>query len=362
MRTSDAGHAGREIIAYLKAADSMAADQRMHLYGGGAVAELEEKLRRHYHKKYALCVSNATMGLLAVGLAAGLKGDDFITTPYTYGATVAGWLHLGNSPVFADIEADTLALDCESVKKAISKNTRAVLAVDIHGTPHDMKGLRKIADEYGLLYVSDSAQSFGGSRDGLPAGSVADVFVVSFTAGKPLFAGEGAAILTDDPALYEKLIWFTQHPLRQRRDIGLRLDNEFALNARLHPLAAVWANAVFEGSLERLKARQKRCFDIIKALNEIGLTENVDFASRGIVPTFFSLTAAWKSGKAQGDLLTRRLREYGFRMNVDHSPVRLLYRQPAFMGQYGSALGENTRRCRQAERQSRCRFCLIEEE
>src|SRR2546427_10420526 len=82
-----------------------------HFYGTGAIAELETRLRNFYGVRHALCVSNATVGLLAIGKALGLSRDEFVTTPYTYGASVAGLLWLDNRPVFADVESDTLALD-----------------------------------------------------------------------------------------------------------------------------------------------------------------------------------------------------------------------------------------------------------
>jgi perosamine synthetase len=345
------------VLDYLRALSDER--QKMHLYGGGAVAELESKLKLYHKKKHALCVSNATMGLLAIAMAAGLKGLDFITTPFTYGATIAGWLHMGNHPIFADIDSETLTLDCDAVRKAITSHTKAILASDIYGIPHDMIGMRKIADDYGLLYISDSAQSLGGSRDGLPAGVLADAMVVSFTAGKTIFAGEGGAILTDDDKLFHKLVWYTQHPMRQKRDIGLQLDNEFALNARIHPLAAVWANAEFETAMKNGKRRQKSCFRVIEAMNKIGLTEKIDFMSRRIAPTFFRLTAAWNENKRCESDLLQALHSHGFQMTIELSPIRLLYRQPAFIAQYSGAL-RHACQCLQAENQSKKRFCLNE--
>jgi perosamine synthetase len=144
------------------------------LVGSGAVAELEAKLRQHHGMRYALCVSSATSGLLAVALALNLRCAEFITTPYTYGASLAGWLILGNRPVFADIDAQTLTLAPEAVPRCTTPRTKAILAVDIFGNPADMHALRRVADEHGLWYVADAAQSLGARRDGLPASSLAE--------------------------------------------------------------------------------------------------------------------------------------------------------------------------------------------
>ena len=210
-----------------------------HLRGGGAVGELEKRLETYYGMQHALCVSNATLGLLAVQLALGLKGVEILTTPYSWGGTVAGALLLGNRLAFGDIDAVTLTLDPDTVRNAISPHTKAILAVDVDGTPSDSSGLRQVADEYGLWYITDAAESFGATREGHPASYDADALVLSFGPGKPLDVGEGGAILTSSQELYEKLLWHTQHPERQRLELGLHLDNESCLTGRIHPAAVL---------------------------------------------------------------------------------------------------------------------------
>jgi len=331
---------------------------QMHLSGSGAVAEVEDKLKQHYRMRYALCVSNGTAGLLAIALALDLKNSEFVTTPYTYGGSLASWLLLGNRPVFADIDPVTLTLNCESVRKAISPKSKAVLAVDIFGNPSDTVALRRLADEFGLWYVADAAQSLGAYRDDRPASALADALVLSFTAGKTVFAGEGGAVLTNNEELYQKMIWHTQHPTRQCRELGLHLSNEFAVNARIHPLAAVWVDAVFEQSLCDLAAYQKQCFRLIRALNLIGLTEPIHFERHGIVPSFFRFTASWND-QPQEETLLRELRERGFSVTTGQPLITLLYQQAAYTAQYAARLKKRYR-CPEAERQARHRFCIME--
>ena len=330
--------------------------EHLHLAGTGNVAELERKLREYYGMSHALCVSSATTGLLAIALALQVRNHDFLTTPYTYGASLAGWLLLGNRPVFADINSDELGLDPIQARRRITARTRAILAVDIFGTPCDMVGLRRLADEHGLWYIADAAQSFGACRDDLPASSLADALVVSFTTGKTLAAGEGGAVLTNRSDIYEKLVWWTQHPQRQRRDLGLDLDNEFALNGRIHPTAAMCANRMFAASLEQLQIRQRDCFAILDALNETGLTQPACFDRRQIQPSFFRLTAAWKSA-SRGDELCRHLRRQGWHADLTPAPVRLIYQQTAFLAQYGHRM-LTVPRCPHAERQAGRRFVV----
>jgi len=330
--------------------------QQAHLIGSGDVAQLEEKLIQHYSMRYALCVSNATTGLLTIALALDLKGRDFVTSPLTYGASVAGWLLLGNRPIFADTERATLTLDSRSARRAITAETRAILSVDIFGNPADQVGLRKIADEFGLWYIADAAQSLGAYRTERPASSLADALVVSFTSGKTVFAGEGGAILTNNADLYQKLVWHCQHPFRQRRDIGLMLSNEFALNGRIHPLAAVWANATFEESLERLKRRQARCFEIIDALNSIRLTEGISYKADSILPSFFRLSATWKK-EPKPSVLKIRLNRCKLAVMIEPLPAQLIYQQPAFLTQFRRRLRKQPH-CPIAERYARGTFCI----
>jgi len=327
-----------------------------HLAGAGPVADLEARLCQYYGMRYALCVSNATTGLLAVALALNLRRAEFITTPYTYGASLAGWLVLGNCPVFGDIDPQTLTLAPEAIPRCITPRTKAILAVDIFGNPADMRGLRRVADEHELWYIADAAQSLGSRRNGAPASSLADALVVSFTIGKTLCVGEGGAILTNHAALYEKLVWYTQHPARQRRDLGLGLDNEFALNGRIHPLAAAWAAARFEESLVRLREHQRRCFELINLLNATATIEPIEFRQQDIEPSFFRLTAAWR-GRPDQERLHKELATAGVSVDVLPPPIRLIYRQPAFLAQYGRRLRKQPH-CPEAEHQARTRFCL----
>jgi dTDP-4-amino-4,6-dideoxygalactose transaminase len=359
MEISEAD-AVKAVIEYIARAQNSRHTQMMHLSGTGAVNELEEKLKRHYSMKYAVCVTNATTGLMAIALALNLRDVEFVTTPYTYGATMGGWLLWRNKPIFADVESSTLTLDCESVKNRITPKTRAILVADIFGNPHDAIGLRKIADEYDLWYISDSAQSLGAYRDNLPSGSLADAAVVSFTVGKTVFAGEGAAILTNNSDLYQKLLWFTQHPIRQRKELGLNLYNEFGLNARIHPIAAIWANATFEDSLAKLKSYQKRYFRLITILNETGFTAPIHFARDNIVPSFYKLSAQWKNKKnidLAEALLLQELKSRDCFAEIEAIPVNLIYKQPAFMAQYGKYLNMNEH-CLKAEKHFEKGFCL----
>jgi perosamine synthetase len=346
-----------QLLRALKSAPLMDKLATIHLVGSGEVTQLEIKLADHYGMKHALCVSNATTGLMALGLALELRDKEFVTTPFTYGASVAGFLLLGSKPVFADIEKQTLTLSPQSVEERITPKTKMILAVDVFGNPSDCEALRRIADEHGLWLIADCSQSLGARRDGHPSNYLADALVVSFTVGKPLFGGEGGAVVTDNTELFEKLVWMTQHPYRQQKELGLANFNEFALNARIHPVAAIWANSTFESSMELLEGRRASFFKLIETLKSIELTTKIDFARKGIEPTFFRFSAEWQKNPSP-DLLEHELSERGLCFSVGENPVELLYRQNAFVAQYPS-LARATNPCPEAERQAKRRFCLL---
>jgi perosamine synthetase len=299
-----------------------------HQLGTGAVGELERKLKQYTGMRHALLVSNATTGLLLLALALGLRRAHFVTTPYTWAGSLV-WMYLGCRISFADADPSTLTLDPDSVRRCIAPRTKILLSVDMDGVPADDDALRRIADEHGLFYIYDGAQSLGARRNGRPAGTRAHALVLSFTHRKTLDLGEGGAVLTDDPNLYDRLIFYGQHPLRQKREFGLEAFNESALNARIHPLAALWGAQAFEWAMEKLNAYQQYCRRLIAELNATGLTVPVEFEERGIEPTYHRLTVAWK-GKPQYQALLERLNER-WRVKLQPHPGCPVYRQPAFV-------------------------------
>lgn len=344
------------VINYLRSAKSSASATQAHLFGVGATSELEKKIAGYYGMKHALCVSNATTGLLALGLALNLKNSEFVTAPYTYGGSLASWLMLGNKAVFTDIDHQTLTIKPEKVRGLITGKTKAILAVDILGNPADIFALRKVADEFKLPLIADSAQSLGATRNGFPAGYLADALVVSFTSGKTVFAGEGGAIVTDNTELYEKLLFFSQHPFRQKRELGLNLTNEFAFNGRIHPIAAIWANAEFENALNGLKIYQNACFKVLDCLNESGLIKPADFKAKKILPSFFRLTVELvkhSGGREIESYLARR----GFSAKTASVPVSIIYQNSAFLAQYKNQFSL-PKACSVAERQAKKRIGL----
>lgn len=262
----------------------------MSLAGTGAVCGIEKRFVQLLELPHALAVANATVGLWAVFQALEIRDAEVITTPYTWGGTLAGLVQEGNRPVFADIYADSLCIDPESIIQRMTGRTKAIVAVDIYGWPCDGAALRHIADEYGLALVQDCAASFGAFRNQSHTGRWADAAVFSCGHGKALWAGEGGVIVTPHAELHEHLVWLTQHPVRQLRDCRGPSLNELAMNLRIHPLSAVWGDRVFDRAFRDVAARRARCRSILARLAGQGLIHLPSEAFENCEPAFHALT------------------------------------------------------------------------
>lgn len=261
------------------------------LAGSGAVYRLEKMFAGLVGLSYTLAVSNATQGLWAVLSAFDIRNADVITTPYTWGGSLSGLLQTGNRPVFADIDKNTLTLDPERVAQSITPRTKAILAVDIYGYPCDGPALRKIADQYGLILIQDCAQGFGAYIGKRHTGWWADAAVFSFTLGKALFAGEGGIIVTRHQEIFRQLVRQTQHPLRQLRDIpDISPPNEMAVNLRINPLAAVWAEAAFQDALAKANECRRKNIEILRLLKKNHMSKSRVPDLRKVRPSFNVLT------------------------------------------------------------------------
>lgn len=328
----------------------------MSLSGAGAVYRLEQRYASLVGVPHALAVANATLGLWALFLALEIHGSEVITTPYTWGGSLAGLILAGNRPVFADINRETLNLDPESVRSRITPKTRAVLAVDIYGHPCEGPALRRIADEHGLVLLQDCAQSFGAFLGEHHTGWWADAAVFSLGWGKALFAGEGGVVVTRHQELLNRLVWATQHPLRQLRDVPDRPVNELALNLRLHSVSAVWADASFEDALAFVARRREASQKVLAVLGGEGMSKTKPPDGVGVRSSFHRLTfEPTGDPSALEALLSRR----GRGCRLCRPPiVEPIYRQAAYTELALSHRWPRPKRCRVAEEQGRLRRSL----
>jgi UDP-2-acetamido-2-deoxy-ribo-hexuluronate aminotransferase len=167
---------------------------------GPEVAELEAALASYTGAKYCAAVASGTEALLIALMALGIgPGDEVITTPFTFVATVEVIVLVGAKPVLVDVEADTGNIDANRLEAAISDRTRAIIPVGLYGQPADMDAINAMARRHGdIAVIEDAAQSFGAVYRGRRSCNLSAIGCTSFFPSKPLGCyGDGGAIFTD---------------------------------------------------------------------------------------------------------------------------------------------------------------------
>jgi UDP-4-amino-4,6-dideoxy-N-acetyl-beta-L-altrosamine transaminase len=192
---------------------------------GPKVVELEKAWADRSGASHAVVVNSGTAALHAAAFAAGIcPGDEVIVTPLTFAASANCALYQGGTPVFADVQPDTLNIDPAAVEAAVTSHTRAIVAVDYSGQPADLDTLRSIADDHNLVLIEDAAHAIGATYKGRPVGAISDLTAFSTHPVKHVTTGEGGLITTHDEQLAERMRWFRSHGIttdhRQRAKKG----------------------------------------------------------------------------------------------------------------------------------------------
>jgi len=186
---------------------------------GPMVEEFERAFAEFTGTKHAVAVSNGTAALHAAMAALRIGPEDEVIVPaITFVASANCVVYQGGTPVFADVESDTLLIDPEDVERKITPRTRAIVAVDYAGQACNYEALRAIAKKHGLPLVADACHALGGSYQGAPVGSLADLSTFSLHPVKPIATGEGGVITTDNEALAAVMRVFRN--FRQREKLG----------------------------------------------------------------------------------------------------------------------------------------------
>jgi dTDP-4-amino-4,6-dideoxygalactose transaminase len=174
---------------------------------GSSVAAFEEQFAAYCQASYAMGVNTGTSALHLALLAAGVgPGDEVITTPFTFVATVSAIDYTGAKPVFVDIDPVSFTIDPALIEAAITPRTKAILPVHLYGQPADMDPIMAIARKHNLLVIEDAAQAHGAEYRGRRVGSIGDLGCFSFYPGKNLGAyGEGGAVTTSNPEFARKV-------------------------------------------------------------------------------------------------------------------------------------------------------------
>ena len=180
---------------------------------GPGVEAFEEAFAAYHGVRHCVGVSNGTDALTLSLLAAGVEpGDEVITTPQTFGATLEAICHVGARPVLVDIDPVHYTLDPSGIEAVLTERTRAILPVHIYGHPVDMEPVMALARSHGLKVIEDCAQAHGARYRGQIVGTIGDAGCFSFYPGKNLGAyGDAGGVVTDDDDIADRLRMLRNH-------------------------------------------------------------------------------------------------------------------------------------------------------
>jgi dTDP-4-amino-4,6-dideoxygalactose transaminase len=233
---------------------------------GPEVEAFETEAAAYLGAAHAIGCASGTDAIWLALVAAGIgPGDEVVTSPFSFFATVSAIVRAGARPVFADVEAGTLNLDPEAVEQRIRRSNsariRAIMPVHLYGQCADMTRFARLADEHRLVMVEDAAQAFGATWRGKHAGTMSAAGAFSFYPTKNLSGfGDGGLVTTQDDALADRVRRLRNHGSRQRY-----YHEEMGWNSRLDSLQA----AILRVKLKRLNtwnlARQQRAvaYDVL---------------------------------------------------------------------------------------------------
>ncbi|MBD3233701.1 MAG: aminotransferase class V-fold PLP-dependent enzyme [candidate division Zixibacteria bacterium] len=235
---------------------------------GPEVQELEERIAGYVGAKHAIAVASGTDALLIALRALSVEpGDEVITTPFTFFATVGVISRLGAKPVFVDIDPDTFNMNPDQLEIAISEKTRAIIPIHLYGQCADMDLILRIARENNIPVVEDAAQAIGASYKGKSAGAMGDFGCFSFFPSKNLgAAGDAGMITTNDNFLDEMCRKLRVHGAKPKYYHGIvgynsRLDT---IQAAILMVKLNWLNKWHEG-----RRRRASIYDRLLNIDEV---------------------------------------------------------------------------------------------
>jgi dTDP-4-amino-4,6-dideoxygalactose transaminase len=255
--------------------------ESQHFILGPKVDECEKAIARYSGCSYAVGVSSGSDALLACLMAENIgPGDEVITTPYTFFATVGAIVRVGATPIFVDIDPVTYNLDASQIASKITSKTRAIIPVHLYGQVADMEAVIAIAGKYGLTVIEDAAQAIGAESKGRKAGSIGHYGCFSFFPSKNLgAAGDAGMIVTNDAERAEKLKCIRGHgskPKYYHKVVGG--------NFRIDALQAAIVSAKLPHLNQWTEARQENARKYGELFMETGLTTSSTGPAHLVLP------------------------------------------------------------------------------
>jgi perosamine synthetase len=301
---------------------------------GPFTEELERQVAEVAGKRHGIAVSSGTAGLHMAVRALGIgPGDEVVTTPFSFVASANCVLFEGATPVFADIEEETLGIDPVLAKDAVTPRTRALLPVDVFGHPCRLPELELLALSEQLRVIEDSCEALGSALDGRPAGSWGEISVFAFYANKQITTGEGGMVVTSDDELARRL----RSMRNQGRDDGGTWMRHIQLgyNYRLDEMSAALGVAQMRRRAELKAGRDRVAAAYAQRLREHEWLTLPQAGSGADVDWFVYVVRLHE--RIDRDRLIGQLAESGVPGRPYFSPIHL---QPYYRERYGYGPGD----------------------
>jgi len=286
---------------------------------GSEVAAFERDFAAYCGTTECIALNSGTSALHLALLAAGIApGDEVITTPFTFVASVAAILYAGARPVLVDIDPRSFTIDPAHIEAAITPRTKAILPVHLYGQPADMDPIMDIARQHRLVVIEDAAQAHGARHKGRPVGSIGDMACFSFYPGKNLGAyGEGGAVTTSNPDY--------ANTIRMLRDWGQDRKYHHLLRGYNYRMEG------FQGAVLRVKLRHLELWTearraIVRQYND--LLSDCDLETPAEMPWARHVYHVYTIRSNERDNLQTTLAKEGIQTGI-HYPVPV-HLQPAY--------------------------------
>jgi perosamine synthetase len=311
---------------------------------GPKVEEFEQAFADFVGVKEAVAVSSGTAALHAAMYATGIgSGDEVVVPPMTFAASANCVVYQGGTPVFADVDPDTLLIDPAQVASKLTPRTRAVVAVDYTGQPCDYDELRGLVSQHDLFLVADACHAPGATYKGRSVGSLADLSAFSFHPVKHISTGEGGMITTDDSELARRMRIFRNHGIttdhRQREQQGSWIYEmvDLGYNYRLTDVQCALGLSQLRKLPEWVARRQAiarqydEAFAELPAVEPLGLREEVSHAYH-----LYVVQLGLEHLRADRGQVFSALVAEGIGVNVHYIPVHL---HPFYRKRFGTGPG-----------------------
>ncbi|MFA5136561.1 MAG: DegT/DnrJ/EryC1/StrS family aminotransferase [Patescibacteria group bacterium] len=290
--------------------------------GGRHVEELEKNIARYCGTKYAVALNSGTDALYLALIALGIgKGDEVITSPFTFFATAEVIVKVGAKPVFVDIDPITFNIDPNKIEAKVTKKTKAIIPVHLFGLPSPMNQINQVTKKHGLFIIEDACQAIGATHQGKKTGSLGDIGCFSFFPSKNLGAyGDGGIVTTNNQQLSNQITMLRNHGSKIKY-----YNDQIGVSSRLDGLQAAILNVKLK-YLDKWNKERNRVAQIynklLKDIPWISLptNNNQQLATNNYHHVFHQYTIRITNGKR--DALRKYLAEKGIQTMI-YYPIPL---------------------------------------